>query len=55
LDGSAVPGALTAAGIVTCGAGALAVRAVQPEGKAPMPFAAWVNGARPQPDERFGS
>jgi methionyl-tRNA formyltransferase len=27
---------------------------VQPEGKAPMPFDAWRNGARPSPDELFG-
>ena len=52
---AAEPGHLSAAGIVSCGTGALALRVVQPEGKAPMPFAAWANGARPQPDERFGS
>lgn len=33
----------------------LAPTTVQPEGKAPMPFAAWRNGARPQPDELFGA
>ncbi len=55
LERPAEPGSLAADGIVTCGAGALVLRAVQPEGKAPMPFAAWANGARPQPDERFGS
>lgn len=27
---------------------------VQPEGKGPMSFDAWRNGARPGPDERFG-
>lgn len=27
---------------------------VQPEGKQPMPFAAWRNGSRPQPGELFG-
>ena len=27
---------------------------VQPEGKAPMAFTAWRNGARPTPDELFG-
>lgn len=27
---------------------------VQPEGKAPMTFAAWANGARPQPGEALG-
>ena len=54
LERPADPGSLSADGIVTCGAGALVLRAVQPEGKAPMPFAAWANGARPQPNERFG-
>ncbi len=34
--------------------GRLRPTTVQPEGKAPMPFAAWRNGARPQPDELFG-
>jgi methionyl-tRNA formyltransferase len=28
---------------------------VQPEGKPPMPFEAWRNGARPGPDELFGA
>jgi len=28
---------------------------VQPEGKAPMAFAAWRNGAQPKPDELFGN
>jgi methionyl-tRNA formyltransferase len=34
--------------------GRLVPRIVQPEGKAPMPFSAWRNGARPGPDEPFG-
>ena len=34
--------------------GALVPLTVQPEGKAPMPFEAWRNGARPAPDELFG-
>ncbi len=34
--------------------GRLVPQQVQPEGKAPMPFEAWRNGARPRPDERFG-
>jgi hypothetical protein len=27
---------------------------VQPEGKGPLPAAAWANGARPQPGDRLG-
>jgi methionyl-tRNA formyltransferase len=34
--------------------GVLVPRMVQPAGKAPMPFEAWRNGARPGPDELFG-
>ncbi len=34
--------------------GALVPITVQPEGRGPMPFDAWRNGARPTPDERFG-
>ncbi len=34
--------------------GRLRPTVVQPEGKAPMPFDAWRNGARPRPDELFG-
>jgi methionyl-tRNA formyltransferase len=34
--------------------GALRPVIVQPEGKAPMPFDAWRNGARPRPGELFG-
>ena len=33
--------------------GGLVVTEVQPEGKGPMPAAAWANGARPRPDESF--
>lgn len=32
----------------------LTPRIVQPEGKAPMAFADWRNGAQPKPDELFG-
>jgi methionyl-tRNA formyltransferase len=35
--------------------GGLVITEVQPEGKGPMAAAAWANGARPQPDEQFGS
>ena len=34
--------------------GRLVPTEVQPEGRSPMPFEAWRNGARPGPDERFG-
>jgi methionyl-tRNA formyltransferase len=41
--------------LVGCGdGGALRLVTVQPAGKAPMDAAAWVNGARPAPDERMG-
>ena len=34
--------------------GALRPIVVQPEGRGPMAYDAWVNGARPEPDELFG-
>lgn len=40
--------------LVGTGDGALRLVTVQPEGKAPMPFAAWRNGARPHPGEALG-
>jgi methionyl-tRNA formyltransferase len=40
-------------GTVACGEGRLVLRIVQPEGKSMMPAAAWANGARPAPGERF--
>jgi methionyl-tRNA formyltransferase len=39
--------------LVGTGAGALELVEVQPEGKGPQPAAAWRNGARLQPGERF--
>jgi methionyl-tRNA formyltransferase len=48
------PGAIEGACAGTA-AGALELVTVQPEGKAPMSFAAWRNGARPRPDESFGT
>jgi methionyl-tRNA formyltransferase len=39
---------------VACGTGALVLRRVQPEGKAPMDATAWANGAHPVPGERLG-
>jgi methionyl-tRNA formyltransferase len=33
--------------VVACGAGGLQLVTVQPEGKAPMAFSSWANGARP--------
>ncbi|MFP5318925.1 MAG: methionyl-tRNA formyltransferase [Acidimicrobiia bacterium] len=40
---------------VATGDGALELVEVQPEGKGPQAAAAWRNGARPQPGERFGT
>jgi methionyl-tRNA formyltransferase len=48
------PGTLDGA-LVGTAAGALELVTVQPEGKAPMPFTAWRNGARPRPGETFGA
>jgi methionyl-tRNA formyltransferase len=50
---SLAPGVLDGVCVGT-GAGALELVVVQPEGKAPMPVAAWRNGARPQFGERLG-
>jgi methionyl-tRNA formyltransferase len=49
-------GELAAAGgaVVGTGDGGLELLEVQPEGKGPMPAAAWRNGARPRPGERLG-
>jgi methionyl-tRNA formyltransferase len=40
--------------VVACGDGAVRLAAVQPEGKARMDGAAFGNGYRPEPGERFG-
>jgi methionyl-tRNA formyltransferase len=40
--------------VVGTGHGGLRLVTVQPEGKGPMAFAAWRNGARPDPGERLG-
>lgn len=54
--GSGEPGVLGADGAtVGTGSGLLRLLTVQPEGKAPMPWTAFANGAHPQPGERFGS
>jgi methionyl-tRNA formyltransferase len=50
---SLAPGVLDGAMVGTA-AGALELVVVQPEGKAPMPFAAWRNGARPKLGEALG-
>jgi methionyl-tRNA formyltransferase len=47
------PGELHHAGVTT-GSGVLVLLEVQPEGKGVMPFAAWANGARPEPGELLG-
>ena len=54
LDRSAPPGALDGADVGT-GDGSLRLVTVQPEGKAAMPAAAWLNGVRPHAGERLGS
>jgi methionyl-tRNA formyltransferase len=55
IDGSRelVPGELRE-GVVGTGSGALRLLSVQPEGRAPQPYAAWANGARPVDGERLG-
>jgi methionyl-tRNA formyltransferase len=52
-DGPSRPGTVEVTTVLT-GEGALELVRVQPEGKAAQPAAAWRNGARPNPDERFG-
>jgi methionyl-tRNA formyltransferase len=41
--------------VVGTGDGGLELITVQPEGKGPMPAAAWLHGARPAPGERLGT
>jgi methionyl-tRNA formyltransferase len=48
-----VPGSLHGA-VVATGAGGLELVEVQPEGRARQPAGAWLNGARPGPDDRLG-
>ncbi len=48
------PGSVERSG-VACGDGVMQVIEVQPEGKRPMLFVDWVNGAQPDPTELFGS
>lgn len=48
------PGALDGDRVAT-GDGTLQLVTVQPEGKTPVPWADWVNGARPEPGERLGA
>jgi methionyl-tRNA formyltransferase len=56
----AAPGAFGAPGpdgapTVGTGAGRLALRVVQPEGRSRLVARAWAHGARPAPDERLGA
>jgi methionyl-tRNA formyltransferase len=53
VDGAGSPGEL-AGSVVVAGEGALDLLEVQPEGRRPMPAAAWLAGARPRPGERLG-
>ena len=48
-----VDGGELADGVAVAGEGALELLEVQPEGRRPMPAAAWLAGARPQPGERL--
>jgi methionyl-tRNA formyltransferase len=48
------PGELAPDGTVGAGDGSLRLDVVQPEGKGPMSWSAFANGARPQPEERLG-
>jgi methionyl-tRNA formyltransferase len=48
------PGELAPDGTVGTGDGTLRLDVVQPEGKGPMSWTAFANGARPQPGERLG-
>jgi methionyl-tRNA formyltransferase len=47
-------GVLGEGGIVGTGDGSLQLLTVQPEGKAPMSWVDFANGARPRPGERLG-
>jgi methionyl-tRNA formyltransferase len=53
VEGSLSPGVIDGDRVGT-GDGELIVGTLQPEGKAPMPAAAWRNGAHPRPGETFG-
>jgi methionyl-tRNA formyltransferase len=56
IDDAGTPGVLADDGAtVGTGAGSLRLTTVQPEGKAPMTWTAFANGARPSPAERLGS
>jgi methionyl-tRNA formyltransferase len=54
VDDDGEPGVVGDQGMVSTGAGSLRLLTVQPEGKAPMSWADFANGAQPQPGERFG-
>ena len=54
-DRSSLPAGVLDGALVGTASGALELVSVQPEGKAPMPVAAWRNGARPQIGERLGA
>jgi methionyl-tRNA formyltransferase len=54
VDGGAAPGAIGADGCVGTGDGLLRLDTVQPEGRGPMAWAAFANGAHLRPDDRLG-
>jgi methionyl-tRNA formyltransferase len=53
-QGDGEPGAISADGVVATGDGGLRLVSVQPEGKPEMPWAAFANGAHPEPLDRLG-
>jgi methionyl-tRNA formyltransferase len=53
-DGAGAPGTLLDGATVACGRGAVEIVTVQPEGKAAMPAADWLRGARLVSGDRLG-
>ena len=51
VPGDGAPGTIRPGGVIGTGDGALRLVTVQPEGKGPMSWAAFANGAHPEPDE----
>jgi methionyl-tRNA formyltransferase len=54
-DAPGVPTGAMHGDVAACGDGGLRLLVVQPEGRAPMPYWSWANGARPTPSERLGA
>jgi methionyl-tRNA formyltransferase len=54
VDGSGAPGTVLDGAKIACGAGAVELIEVQPEGKSPMSAEEWLRGARLSPGTRLG-